>query len=100
MTEGHVCANSGRFPVCAGPIAGIKRLAFRAFGTGSLGQVDRPLPDGLTRLTFTMAPGSPFLDVPAGYPKGISSVHHGFVETRKGVPTNWAGTPDALYVDR
>jgi hypothetical protein len=43
-------------------------------------------------------------DVPPGCPKGIGSDHHWlreerFVETRKGVPTNWAGTPDASHLE-
>jgi len=29
----------------------------------------------------------------------MSSDHHSFAETRKGVPTNWAGTPDGCYLD-
>jgi len=29
----------------------------------------------------------------------MSSDHHWFVETRKGVPTNRAGTPDALHLE-
>jgi hypothetical protein len=43
-------------------------------------------------------------DVPPGCPKGIRSDHHfareAILETRKGVPTNWAGTPDAYYLER
>jgi hypothetical protein len=48
----------------------------------------------------------PFLlsDVPPGCLKGISSDHHfareAILETRKGVPTNWAGTPDSEYLER
>jgi hypothetical protein len=43
-------------------------------------------------------------DVPPGCPKGISSDHHSlletwFLETRKGVPTNWAGTPDLHHLE-
>jgi hypothetical protein len=38
-------------------------------------------------------------DLPPGCPKGMSSDHHWFVETRKGVPTNRAGTPDALHLE-
>src|SRR6185437_8484509 len=63
-------------------------------GTGSLGQVwPARCRDGLARLHIATASGFFLLDIPAGFPKGISSAHHGFVETRKGVPTNWAGTP-------
>jgi hypothetical protein len=38
-------------------------------------------------------------DVPPGCPKGIRSDHHWFLETRKGVPTNWAGTPDTRHLE-
>jgi hypothetical protein len=41
----------------------------------------------------------PFRDPSLGYPKGIISDHHQFVGTRKGAPTNWAGTPDAVHLD-
>ena len=41
----------------------------------------------------------PFRDPSLGYPKGIISDHHEFVGTRKGAPTNWAGTPDAVHLD-
>jgi hypothetical protein len=34
----------------------------------------------------------------AGFLKGINSDHLGFAETRKGAPTNWAGTPDARHL--
>jgi hypothetical protein len=86
-------------PSVLAPSQGLSVRPLGAFGTGSLGQVDRPLPDDLTRLTSTTALVSSFSDVPAGYPKGISSRHHRFVETRKGVPTNWAGTPDATHLN-
>jgi hypothetical protein len=39
-------------------------------------------------------------ELPPGYPKGIRSDHHWFVETSKGVPTNRAGTPDRLHLER
>jgi len=35
---------------------------------------------------------------PSGFLKGISSDHLGFAETRKGAPTNWAGTPGAPHL--
>src|SRR5215831_9937753 len=46
-----------------------------------------------------MPSGFSLSDVPAGFLKGISSDHLGFAETRKGAPTNWAGTPDGVDVD-
>jgi hypothetical protein len=38
-------------------------------------------------------------DLPPGCPKGMSSDHHLFLETRKGVPTNRAGTPDGAHLE-
>ena len=93
-------ANSGRFPVYAGPGLGLSVRSLQTFGAGSLGQVGRPVP-GTALRAFTFATVSGFFpsELPAGFPKGISSVHHGFVETRKGAPTSWAGTPDGFYLD-
>ena len=86
-------ANSGRFPVCAGPaLVGIKRWLSPRHRQSWTGWPAR-CRDGLARLHIATASGFFLLDIPAGFPKGISSAHHGFVETRKGVPTNWAGTP-------
>jgi hypothetical protein len=42
---------------------------------------------------------SSFQSSQPGFPKGFSSDHHDFAETRKGAPTSWAGTPDALHLD-
>jgi hypothetical protein len=50
--------------------------------------------------TFATVLGFFLSELPAGFPKGISSDHHRFVETRKGAPTNWVGTPDALHLER
>ena len=86
-------ANSDRFPVCAGPTCvGIKPWLSPRHRQSWTGWPAR-CRDGLAHLHIAMASGFFLLDIPAGFPKGISSVHHGFVETRKGVPTNWAGTP-------
>ena len=49
--------------------------------------------------TFTTVAGFFLSEFPAGFPKGITSDHHRFVETRKGAPTNWVGTPDALHLE-
>jgi hypothetical protein len=38
-------------------------------------------------------------EVPPGYPKGMRSDHHWFLETSKGVPTNRAGTPDGAHLE-
>ena len=72
----------------------------RTFGAGSLGQVGRPV-TGTALRVFTSATVSGFFlsELPAGFPKGISSDHHRFVETRKGAPTNWVGTPDAPHLE-
>ena len=86
-------ANSDRFPVCAGPTCvGIKPWLSPRHRQSWTGWPAR-CRDGLARLHIATASGFFLLDIPAGFPKGISSAHHGFVETRKGVPTNWAGTP-------
>jgi hypothetical protein len=77
---------------------GIKRQP-EGIGTGSLGQVGRPVSGPALRVTQSNGIGFSLSDVPPGCPKGISSDHHMFVETRKGVPTNWAGTPDAYYLE-
>ena len=104
------CTNSGRVPVYAGPVlepdllsqggAGLSVRSLQTFGAGSLGQVGRPVPGTALRV-FTSATLSGFFlsELPAGFPKGISSDHHRFVETRKGAPTNWVGTPDALHLE-
>jgi hypothetical protein len=66
-----------------------------AFGAGSLGQVDRPVTGTALRVfKSAMASGFFLSELPVGFPKGLSSDHHMFLETRKGVPTNWAGTPE------
>jgi hypothetical protein len=69
------------------------------FGAGSLGQVGRPVSGPALRVNRSNGVGLSLSDVPPGCPKGISSDHHIFLETRKGVPTNWAGTPDAHYLE-
>jgi hypothetical protein len=38
-------------------------------------------------------------ELPPGYPKGMRSDHHWFVETSKGVPTIRAGTPDTRHLE-
>jgi hypothetical protein len=93
-------ANSGRVPVCAGPHQGLSVRSFQTISAGSLGQVGRPV-TGTTLRVFASATVSGFFlsELPAGFPKGISSDHHRFVETRKGAPTNWVGTPDALHLE-
>ncbi len=94
------CANSGRVPVYAGPRRGLSVRSLWTVGAGSLGQVGRPVP-GMALRIFTSATVSGFFlsELPAGFPKGISSDHHRFVETRKGAPTNWVGTPDAPHLE-
>jgi len=69
-------------------------------GTGSLGQVGRPV-SGTTLHVHAFVTVSVFFpsELPVGFLKGISSVHHRFAETRKGAPTNWAGTPDAPHLE-
>ena len=95
------CANSGRVPVYAGPRRGLSVRSLRTIGAGSLGQVGRPVPGSTSRVfTSTTVTGLFLSELPAGFPKGISSDHHRFVETRKGAPTNWVGTPDALHLER
>src|SRR5262249_9057233 len=74
---------------------GIKRRALRTFCAGSLGQVGRPFPERPCASPLQQWHRASFpSEIPVGFLKGISSVHHRFLETRKGVPTNWAGTPD------
>jgi hypothetical protein len=69
-------------------------------GAGSLGQVAARFRDSLRATTSATASVFLPLEIPAwGYPKGIISDHHQFVGTRKGAPTNWAGTPDAVHLD-
>jgi len=53
----------------------------------------------LRAFTPTTVSGFFLSELPAGFPKGISSDHHWFVETRKGAPTNWVGTPDAPHLE-
>jgi len=77
---------------------GIKRQP-EGIGAGSLGQVSRPVSGPALRAVQSNGIGLSLSDVPPGCPKGISSDHHMFVETRKGVPTNWAGTPDAHHLE-
>jgi hypothetical protein len=71
---------------------------------GSLGQVGRSIYGPALRAFKTNGIGLSLSDVPPGCPKGISSDHRvareAILETRKGVPTNWAGTPDAHYLER
>jgi len=71
---------------------------------GSLGQVGRSIYGPALRAFKTNGIGLSLSDVPPGCPKGIRSDHHfareAILETRKGVPTNWAGTPDAYYLER
>jgi hypothetical protein len=72
----------------------------QTLGAGSLGQVGRPVPGTALRVfTFATVSGFFLSELPAGFPKGISSDHHRFVETRKGAPTNWVGTPDAVHLE-
>jgi hypothetical protein len=80
--------------------AGLSVRSLQTIGAGSLGQVGRPV-TGTALRVFTSATVSGFFlsELPAGFPKGISSDHHRFVETRKGAPTNWVGTPDALHLE-
>jgi hypothetical protein len=87
-------------PACFRRRAGIKRpvladLQRRQSWTGRSARSR----DGLARFTFTTVSGFFLSELPAGFPKGISSDHHRFVETRKGAPTSWAGTPDALHLE-
>jgi hypothetical protein len=80
--------------------AGLSVRSLQTIGAGSLGQVGRPV-TGTALRVFTSATVSGFFlsELPAGFPKGISSDHHRFVETRKGAPTNWVGTPDAFHLE-
>jgi hypothetical protein len=68
-------------------------------GAGSLGQVGRPVSGTSLRVLQANGIGLSLSDVPSGCPKGIRSDHHWFLETRKGVPTNWAGTPDVAHLE-
>ena len=98
-------ANLGLFPVCAGP----EILAQPAQGRRGPGLSVTPegarhrqswtgsanSPQGLAfseawPCTFKHRDsiGGSLSDVPPGCPKGNSSDHHGFAETRKGVPTD------------
>lgn len=77
---------------------GIKRRS-EDLGAGSLGQVAARFRDSLRVTTSNSIGFPPFRDPGLGYPKGIISDHHEFVGTRKGAPTNWAGTPDAVHLD-
>ena len=97
-----------RFPVYAGP-AFVVRPAY-AGGPGlSLGSSPRRRQSWTGRprhrwkrpcaFNQAMPSSSSLSDFPPGCPKGKNSDHRCFVETRKGVPTSWAGTPDALYLD-
>jgi len=104
----YKCANSGRFPVYAGPTfvcptslsevrAGIKPWLApwrRQSRTG------RPLRfrNDFAHPAFVTVSGLFPSELPVGFLKGISSDHHRFAETRKGAPTNWAGTPDASHL--
>src|SRR5450756_2648931 len=76
----------------------IKRRPY-GLGAGSLGQVGRPVSGTSLRVLQANGIGLSLSDVPPGCPKGIRSDHHWFLETRKGVPTNWAGTPDAAHLE-
>jgi hypothetical protein len=73
-------------------------LGFR-LGAGSLGQVAAQLPGRPASLHSQQHRFSSLQRSRQGFPKGIISDHHAFVETRKGAPTNWAGTPDAPHLD-
>jgi hypothetical protein len=77
------------------------RIKLRPYslGAGSLGQVGRPVSGTSLRVLQDNGVGLSLSDVPPGCPKGIRSDHHWFLETRKGVPTNWAGTPDAAHLE-
>ena len=69
-------ANSDRFPVCAGPTCvGIKPLAL-ASAPAVLDRLAGPLPGQPCTSSHRNGVGFLLLDVPAGLPKGISSVHH------------------------
>jgi hypothetical protein len=61
---------------------------------------------GLARLHIAIRNDFGFFlsELPPGCPKGMSSDHHcwletWFLETRKGVPTIRAGTPDAPHLE-
>ena len=100
--EPNWCASSahklGSLPRLCWPLAGLsvgRRPRRRQSWTGG-----RPLPGQPARHHIRNSIGfPPFRDPSLGYPKGIISDHHEFVGTRKGAPTNWAGTPDAVHLD-
>ena len=103
----HRRTNSGRFPICAGPAlvcptadaAGPGLSLGSRLGAGSLGQVP-PIAGRPNASPICSSSGFlPFRSSRLGFLKGISSDHRAFVETRKGAPTNWAGTPSADDVD-
>jgi hypothetical protein len=73
-------------------------LGFRR-GAGSLGQVAAHLRTACASLHLQQHRFSSPQSSRLGFPKGITSDHHAFAETRKGAPTNWAGTPDGPHLD-
>ena len=88
----------GSYPVYAGPVNGIKRRTrrprHRQSWTGRPCLFRRLCP----HLQAKRQLRSLLSDVPPGCPKGKSSDHHCFAKTRKGVPTNWASTPDRPHL--
>src|SRR5262245_31283133 len=94
---GH--AKLGSRPRLCWPLIRIKRQVLRTISAGSLGQVAGPLPGQPRALLIHNGIGLLSFRDPTRVSKGISSAHHRFLETRKGVPTNWAGTPDTPHLD-
>ena len=90
----------GSLPRLCWPLVGIKRSGLcRPSAPAVLDRSAGPLPGRPCALSIHNGIGLlPFRD-PTRASKGISSAHHRFLETRKGVPTNWAGTPDAPHLD-
>jgi hypothetical protein len=72
-------------------------------GAGSLGQVGQSLFEDRPRASQWRQSLLPFR-CPAGMSKRNKfrspCVRETILETRKGVPTNWAGTPDRPYLER
>lgn len=87
MTGGHEAQIPFASPSVLAPREGLS-VSPKASRTGSLGQVASPLTDRPCTSQQRNRIGVFLSDVPPGCPKGLSSDHHWFAETRKGVPTN------------
>jgi hypothetical protein len=89
----------GSHPRLCWPLPGLS-LGPRTSAPAVLDRSVGPFPN---RLCAPQGNGTGFSlsDVPPGCPKGMGTDHHWLrekrvLETRKGAPTNWAGTPDGL----